>query len=217
MITKVFAKFRFFSVLCLPILGAVSSGYAAITHFTVPQVILRSDEINDLWFPDGTGSGQPFAEFDNVPFPGSHPTATDGFIWDGFNNFFMVIEGTRFPTESDPVDAFGLSAGDAIDIANQSFSGGFVYFAPESDRAIYGIQFATPGFAQRFYGWVEISSSDTNDSLTIHQWALEDSPNTTILAGDTGDGIIPEPNQAALGLGLLAVCVASGRRLQKLS
>ena len=173
--------------------------------------------MNDLWYPVSTSSGQPFAEFDNVPSPGEHPTAEAGFIWEGFNYFYMVTEGTRSPTDSDPVDAFSLALGAPIDINNQTFAGGYIYFAPESNRSIYGIQYATDYFTKRYYGWVEISSDDANDTLTIHQWALESTANTQILAGEIEGGMIPEPSQFGLILGLFTVASATMRRRKQLT
>lgn len=64
------------------------------------------------------------------------------------------------------------------------------------------------------YGWARINYDDTNATITLLDFAYETTMNQSIIAGDTGSGVVPEPSRAlllALGLGGAAL----RRRRQK--
>ena len=61
------------------------------------------------------------------------------------------------------------------------------------------------------YGWAQISYN-ANSSMTLHDFAYEQTVNTAILAGDMGATAVPEPSTYAGLAGLLAGCAALFKR-----
>ncbi len=74
---------------------------------------------------------------------------------------------------------------------------------------LVGFTFTISG--QQNYGWANITLGP--NSLTFHDWAYESSPDTAIPAGATSS--VPEPAQAATGLGLLALGAAGVARFKR--
>jgi hypothetical protein len=113
-----------------------------------------------------------------------------------------------------------LTVYDSIGSANAgpSFYGSLAYGAANPNAefnnvsdAFIGLSF--PAGPNLYYGWVRVAIDNANKSFVIKDWAYEDnsvaalagSPMTDgILAGDTGDGFVPEPGT----LGLLAAGAA---------
>lgn len=76
-----------------------------------------------------------------------------------------------------------------------------------------GFQF-DPGDGLQRYGWAEviITAQLNNSSFQVLEWAYEDTPDLAIQVGSTA---VPEPEMAAVGLGVLAAGAAGLRRWRK--
>jgi hypothetical protein len=117
----------------------------------------------------------------------------------------MVKIGATEGGETIPVGQFvGSSSnfGSNFGYAGTTSYGGVM--AP-GDREYFGLSFQISG--QTHYGWVEISEDVSTQ--TIHRWAYESTPNSSIEVG-----AIPEPSALLLfGFGSLGV-IARRRRIK---
>lgn len=115
----------------------------------------------------------------------------------------LVISNASFPYY-----VSALSAGDTIDGATvgPTFSGSMAYGvnansefdSTPSGGAFIGLSFPAGAFGT-LYGWIRVDIDNQAGTFNIRDWAYEDS-GAGILAGDTGNGFVPEPG----ALGLLA-------------
>jgi hypothetical protein len=93
--------------------------------------------------------------------------------------------------------------------------------------AFLGVRFhlpTDPNPADFYYGWIELSTTDVNnpggqlDTVTLKGYAYQNTPNTAILAGDTGAGkgpTVPEPGTGGLMLLTLGACAVGAWRTRK--
>jgi MYXO-CTERM domain-containing protein len=87
--------------------------------------------------------------------------------------------------------------------------GAYGYF--NNDKGYIGVRFYDLGVALH-YGWIQFVGGRA--SGTIVDWAYERTPNTPILAGAMP---VPEPAQAGMALGLLALGAAGVRRMRQMT
>lgn len=125
------------------------------------------------------------------------------------SNIWANVGGSnRFNTSLTP-----LAAGAPITLANttssstalmKSSSGPPSYSGPwaNTSSGYLGLKFTTSG--QTYLGWADISIDRATPSLTLHSYAYNDTPNTSIAAGQ-----VPEPSSLALfaagAVGILAL------------
>jgi hypothetical protein len=121
-----------------------------------------------------------------------------------------------------------LTVYDPIGSANAgpTFFGSMAYGAANPNAefnnvsdAFVGLSF--PAGPNLYYGWVRVAIDNANKTFLIKDWAYEDNtvaalsgspvPLDGILAGDTGDGFVPEPGT----LGLLAAGAAGVVRMRR--
>ncbi len=74
---------------------------------------------------------------------------------------------------------------------------------PAQGNKFIGVQFKNAGGAgPTHFGWIQVTVGVNSTSMTIIDWAWEDTPNTPILAGATGGGaaaaVVPTLNEWGL-------------------
>jgi hypothetical protein len=116
------------------------------------------------------------------------------------NSDLIFATGTTYSTPSK------YALGDYIGPSSGNFRGGpakplfnyFGYVSPNFGPSSYmGFRLTTTGFGTYYtYGWVEVTWDGAN--FEILSAAYEDTPNTSILAGDTGAAPVPEPASSAV-------------------
>jgi len=129
-------------------------------------------------------------------------------ILNGYNGFTgLDADGTfGFAIDGGTASPRNFSTGSLID-SSATWSGGDVYtvfklytyvspsFGPNS---FMGLRFSTDSGTTWKYGWIEVTWNGT-DTFEILAAAYEDTPNTPILAGNTGGGgAVPEPASGAV-------------------
>jgi len=65
-----------------------------------------------------------------------------------------------------------------------------------------GFSFVPSASGLTHYGWVEIEIAPSGESALIRQWAWNSTPETAILAGDSGEGVPPPPDFPLAQIGL---------------
>jgi hypothetical protein len=112
----------------------------------------------------------------------------------------LVVSNASFPYY-----VSALSSGDSIGPANISpvafqgtlASSGLNDEFENVDNAFIGLSW--PDFGPTYYGWIRVKIDRVNSTYLVKDWAYDDS-GAAILAGNTGQGFVPEPGT----LGLLA-------------
>lgn len=169
-------------------------------------------------FTGAVGAGNPF--YSVGPFHISHDgTESPTLYWNivGTNSFNSILQGTSF-------DAPRLMVGDVIqhvegpagrfrDVAYLAYPPlGFPDWEGGVRTGYLGIRM--PLGYDFMYGWVQVTHDDDANTITLHDFALETTPNMAIAAGD-GTGPVPEPStMLLLGSGLAALAAWRRKRHQ---
>lgn len=161
------------------------------------QIDLNYDTFNDVKLTNYNFTGGPYQGASINFAPGKLVGFTSGL------NYVSAL------TVYDPIGSAN---------AGPSFFGSLAYGAANPNAEFNNVSNAFIGFSfpagpNLLYGWVRVAINNANKSFLIKDWAYNDgnvaalagSPVTDgILAGDTGDGFVPEPGT----LGMLAAGAA---------
>lgn len=174
------------AVAAAPLLLSEADLHAGIVYFGHTEQVIDLLSLSDVWnwrLPSHMGSGSGSAYFS--PRPDS-----PNYV------HFRGSADDRLRLASFVAFIFPKNEGELID--SQLFFGRGVYFRSPESPNYYGFRIEKePG--SYYYGWVEMSSSMGDSTLTIHRWAIEDEAGTAIEVG-----AVPEAADFALGLGALA-------------
>jgi MYXO-CTERM domain-containing protein len=175
-----------------PLTGIVG---AAVDQYTVPISGFT------VWNYSNSGSGNFVQLLGDTP----NPTVGPAVGYDAISNLAL----------STPI-GMGSTFGDY-------YSDGFVFFdyknfvgypwnTGANTTGYVGLQFKNG--ANTHYGWARFTYDDLNTGfITIHEFAYENQPGQSILAGDTGSAAVPEPSRALLALA--GLCGVALRRRRK--
>ena len=214
------------------IITSQSQGFTPLTAAVTPVAGPDSGPDVSIRFPVGAGAGS--LGFGNISFNSYSFRVAGAYLVNvGISQGGNNIRGT-WAANGSYIQRFGRSAiiGDGID---ETFDANFddprinTRAAATNGSAFFqdgqwGSNPVTSGYAgfriqneangTTNYGWVRVTVTNDQEnlpsSITINEWAYEDSPGTPIPAG------IPEPSEIGLGLGLLALGAAGIRRHRKL-
>lgn len=198
------------------LITSATSTQAAIVYWNPPDKTLRAiSPIGEaLSFDMVTGV------VENLFSPAS--SIPSGFkVWDnGIGDYNVQIRsftGLTPPFVGEPTLS-RLAAGAVVGAAS-SFSGGDVgYFDKQNfsghpwntdldgTTGYVGLRFPISG--NTHYGWAHFTYNDASGTLTLHDFAYENVPGASILAG----AIVPEPGSALLALAGLAGATLRRRR-----
>lgn len=154
-----------------------------------------------------------FSPFDQTAglYASTGPTGTTFRIQNSGGSYAFVNAAAGNGVASDQSysypPAYKLSYGAAIDAGLTFGNRGYVI---QDSYTTYGQGWETGGTTtgyvglvfvesgNTYYGWAQISVNDATDVVTLIDMAYEDTPDTTILAGQTSSAAIPEPSTLAL-------------------
>jgi hypothetical protein len=195
-----------------------ASGTAALTASTATAAVV-------YWNPsDQTVNIEETASFNMLTGAVSPGGSADAgsflLVNESSNHVFM--NGTTSRANAFAVGTAGsrlgkLSEGDAISDSNDfalgeypefEFEDGSDYPWNDGGTGYVGLRFDIAG--QTHYGWAQFTYDDAADTLTLLDFAYENTAGASILAGNTG--VIPEPGSAALLMALASGAVAAYRR-----
>lgn len=115
----------------------------------------------------------------------------------------LVLSNSSFPYYISALNSGDVIGPSTISTAPGGFGGILASATNPNDEfedvtnAFIGLSF--PDFGPVYYGWIRVDIDRVNKVFVVKDWAYEDS-GAEILAGNTGQGFVPEPGT----LGLLA-------------
>jgi hypothetical protein len=185
--------------------GLASSAQAGIVTLDLTKA--GSNEVDIT----GVNGGGGYGSFTSVP----------GFFLPGLGNQLRVLDaggggyigfygfsGLEFGREQGTTGASpqAFSFGDSIGgstLTTWSFNGYYTVFKNKfNESEAFGantyMAMRSKVGADYYYGWIEVTWDPRRDQFRLISAAYEDTPNTAILAGDTGAAPVPEPASSAV-------------------
>jgi len=185
--------------------GLASSAQAAVVTLDLTKAGSNQVDITGVNGGAGVGSFTSIQGF-FLPSLGNQLNILNGVV----GNYFGIdgTSGLEFGREqgtsgaSPQAFSFGVSIGGST-LTTWSFNGYYTYFKnnfreSEAFGANTYMAMRSKVGADYYYGWIEVTWDPTLDQFQLISAAYEDTPNTTIQAGDTGAAPVPEPASSAV-------------------